>query len=834
MSYSQLILPETPYGIWELSGNSPIDLTGRNNATYTGCVFGKKPIIYGLEASTVLDEDSSITISNIYKLFLTGSETKAASLEFFFNIPDSDEEEILLVTIGSFARCYIKSDRIYLEANGSVCNILAETWDKTNYVAIIYKQGSLTLCLNDTFKKSITFSEDFILPDSEAPDIIFGPAGNDMIVYLNEICIYSYSLSDSQISDRVEKSNFSGNSDRVATAISAEIINPKYQQDMEVFSDKLSTKQNFEKGTYNNIVIENDYLTLESISPVSVSSMNSSIDFNLNMNGISFGGESYIKLDNISSKFTGIDNVIFMSLLLDGLYTKQTILELGPGVDYSSLSLVKTDDNKFALIKKSTIGNEEIIIESSSLGSDFTSYFNVALIFNLNTIELLVNDISQGIESISQLLSPFTMYLGNSFSGLSPLTSKIKNFTIDKYIAGISTSISEILYQNSYIDEYSQSIETLSNPKIFPYGDIGLYTLSFQNTLNVSQKGIWSIQYPKIIDSVGGTITYNYGSKNSTVIVNNKEINTSSFIPNYNYANPETIKIDAILKTRDSFNELPVLDNIFVIAYQTTDIVSYGGKYTLTSLPDEDNNPYNNIQPYLLTDIPSNPLDRPKNMGCKFIRNLDYLNDINDDPAEAFLTGSDQLVTSGGRIVINSETLNQIKTFEFLFKLESLPIGSQEFTLFSVDATGGAQLSISTTGLVKTGTYDLYVDGVLTNTISNIDINEFYYIAVVFPTQVSNDIYLGINKNSQNMFNGSMSNIIINGSTPASMSSYVNYRYEAMKGRNTITLSDTDPISISDDSGTSKTYIVSSDGATFAMNELPKIRIVQDDWETNS
>lgn len=834
MSYSQLILPETPYGIWELSGNSPTDLTGRNNATYTGCIFGKKPIIYGLEASTVLDEDSSITISNIYKLFLTGSETKAASLEFFFNIPDSDDEELLLVSIGSFARCYIKSDRIYLEANGSTCNILTETWDRTNYVAMVYKKGSFTLCLNDTAKKSITFPEDFTFPDSEAPDIVFGPVGNDMITYLNQICIYSYALSNSQISKRVEISKFSGNSDRVATAISAEIINPQYQPDMEVFSDKLSTKENFEKGIFNNIVIENDYLTLESIPPVSVSSMNSSIDFNLNMDGISFGGESYIRLDDVFSKFIGIDNVIFMSLLLDGLSTKQTILEFGPGLDYSSLSLVKTDDNKFAIIKKSTVGAEEVIIESTSLGSDFTSYFNVALIFNLNTIELLVNDISQGIEQISQLISPFTMYLGNSFSGLSPLTSKIKNFTIDKYTTGVSISTSEILYQDSYVDEYSQENETLSNPKIFPYGDIGLYTLSFQNTLSVSQKGTWSIQYPKIINSIGGTITYNYGSKNSVVIVNNKEINTSSFIPNYNYASPETIKIDAILKTGDSFNELPILDNIFIIAYETTDIVSYGGKYTLTSLPDEDNDPYNNIQPYLLTDIPSNPLDRSKNMGCKFIRNLDYFNDIDDDPTGALATGADQLVTSGGRVVINSETLNQIKTFEFLFKLESLPVDDQEFTLFSVNATGGAQLSITTAGLVKTGTYDLYIDGVLTNTISNIDINEFYYVAVAFPTEVSNDLYFGINKNSQNIFNGSLSNIVINDSSPSSMSSYVNYRYEAMKGRNTITLSDSDPISISDDSGTSKTYIVSSDGSTFAMNELPKIRIVQDDWETNS
>lgn len=833
MSYSQLILPETPYGIWELSGNSPTDLTGRNNATYTGCIFGKKPIIYSLDASTVLDENSSITISNIYKLFLTGSEDKEASLEFFFNIPDSDEEEIDIVSIGTFARCYVKSDRIYLEANGNNCNILTETWDRTNYVAIVYKKGSLSLKLNNSPRRSISLPDSFLFPDTVAPSIVFGPPGNDIIVYLNQIGIYSYALSDEQISSRISYSRFSGNADRVATSIAAEIINPQYRQDMEIFSDKLSTKENFERGTFDNVVIEDDYLTLQKIPEVVVSSMNSEITYFIGVNGISFAGESYISLDDISSKFLGINNVLLMSVLLDGSSTRQTILEYGPGIDYLSISLIKTNNNKFALIKKSLLGEESTLIESSDLGSDYSLYFNVAVIFTIDTIELLVNDISQGIEQISQIVSPFTFYIGNSFSGLYPLTSTLKNFTIDNYSPDIVNVLSEIPYQDSYIDEYSEISSNTIDPKIFLYGSIGLFTLSFQNTLNVSQKGTWSIQYPKIFNSVGGVVTYNYASKNSVLVVNDKEINASAFIPNYNYENPKSITIDAILKTTNSTSEIPILDNIFIVAYETLNVVSNGGKYSLSPLPDEDNNPYNNIQPYLLSDIVSNPLDRSKNMGCKFIRRISYLGDVSDNPETEVPLDADDQITSGGRIIINSENISdQIKTFEFLFKLESMPIATQEFTLFSVNNATGPSLSITSSGLLKSGTYDMYIDGVLTNSIANIDMNEFYYIAVSFPTSVADDIYLGINKNLQNMMNGSISNIVINNVVPTNMSSYVNYRYEALKGRNKITLVDIDPISISDDSGTSKTYITSSDGSIFAMNELPRIRIVQNDWES--
>lgn len=834
MSYSQLILPETPYGLWELSGNSPVDLTGRNNASYVGCVFGKKPIIYGLDGATVIDENSSITISNIYKLFLTGSEQKEASLEFFFNIPDSDEEEIQLVEVGAFARCYVKSDRIYLEANNTVCSILTDTWDKTNYVAIVYKRGSISISLNNLGKKSVALPESFLFPDQNPPSIKFGPSGNDIIVYLNAIAIYSYALSEIQISNRIDFSQFDGNAERVATSINGEIINPKYQPDMEILSDKLSTKSMFESGTYTNIIIESDYLTLEKIPPVTVSSRNSEINYDLDIDGISFDGESYIELQNISSKFIGINNVITLSVLLDGLSTRQTIFEYGPGIDYLSISLIKTDQNTLAIAKNNLLGDEEIIIESADLGNDYDSYFNIAVIFNIDQIELLVNDVSEGTSQLSQPTSPLSFYVGNSFNGLYPLTSKVKNFTIDNFINEITNVISEILYQDTYVDEYSEINQISSEEKIFLYGGVGLYTLSFQNTLNVSQKGVWEIQYPKVSGSLGTIITYNYASKNSIISVNDQEILKSQFVPEINYQNPESIKIQATLKTNNSESELPILNNIFLVAYDTMDISSSGGKYVLTSISDADNNPFNNVQPYLLSDIESNPLDRSQNMGVKFIREISYFPDINDNPDGAEQLDVDQLITSGGRIVINSELEeDEIKILEFLIKFESIPSSSQEYTIFSVNRLSSESLSMNSSGLIKNGTYDLYIDGqLISSTMPSIDINEFYYVAAVFTNEVADDIYVGINSQLQNLLDGSISNIVINNIAPSNISSYINYRYEAMLGRNKIEITDTDTINIVDDYGSSKTYVTSSDGSTFSMNELPKIRIIQNAWES--
>lgn len=818
-------MSEMPYGYWDLYDfqlidsytdnyediyggelNSFTDSTGRNPIIVSSAIASLKPIIYGVPGSIALDNDATITINNQYKLFLSGSENKEFSLEFFFNINDSLESEINLLSIGTFLKCYVKSDRIYIKVGNQVASVLSETWDQTNYVCIFYKRGAVSIRLNNKEIKSIVLSDEYRFPDSTAPTIVFGPAAsNNIPIYINSIALYSYVLSEIQMNNRILWSKYNGNADRIATAYNAEVINPKHLTELESYSTFISTKENLEAGELNNVLIDNNSLTLAKLSPVSVVSKQSSAPYSLTINGISFSGQSFIQLSDATSVLNPQESVIRGSLLLDGLASDQTVFEIGPGVDFLTLSLVKTSDNTIALVKTDLLGTKNTIIESGDLGSVYTDYLNFAVTLFFGEIKLILNDILIDTENISMLSSNFDWYLGNSFSGDSPLTSRIKDFTVDNY--------------DNSSDE-------------FIYSEIGLYTLRFLNGLSVSQRGEWSFIYPRIENSISTQISYNYGSKNSYLFVGGEQVFDTEHIPNYNYANPSNIEITSVLKTEDSSNDLPVFDDLSIISYDSLDIPSSGGRYSLKTL-DNDGSEYAVTQGYLLNDRELSPLDRPKNLGIKLTRLRGYIPDIEDDPDGALPLDSDINVSTGSRIVKSSdESSDNIEIIEMVISATDLPSASQTYTIVDATDSSSRKLTLTGAGLVKTGSFNLYVDGQLVTSFANIIKNEFYYVVVELNTPATTDIYLGINKSRQDLFNGTIGNIVIHNEKPIVVQDYIDYRFNAMVGRNTISVSDSDSIEINDSFSGSRSYLTTEDGRLFSMNELPKVKIVQDRWES--
>lgn len=805
MSYSQLVLSQRPSGYWDCSSivsGEIEDLTSYNNhAAISGVEVNKKPIIYGPESSVRLVEDSTITISNTYKVFLKGSEDKSCTLELFFNIKDSSTTKHEIVRIGSFASCYVISDKIFLECNGKKSSIQVSDWDNTQYVAIQYSSRSILLYFNDSDPVSISLPPDFSFPDQTSPDIIIGPSATlDLAMYVNSIALYTYPLIKDEIEQRLSWAGYGSKAERLAISNSAEIINPIYSDGMISHNYNLMQNQLVLQGVSDNVIYDKDALTLRSLSPVSVYSGVSDLNYTITEDGLSLASQSYIKLNNIAHCFNGYSNTISQQILLDGLSTKQSVFSVGPFSDKSNLVLYKSDSNTFVLSKISWDDSEELIAESPDLGSDYSLYFNVGVSINNGNAVLIVDEYESSPVKLAVLSSGYEFYLGNSFDLDAPLTSKIKNFSINKYTE-------EVIFTET-----------------------GQYTLKFDKSFNVSQKGTWEYQLNVPENCLSSLVKYNYANKNARVFVNGDEVTEPSFIPGASYDSQETILVSVELISSDSLTDIPRLNNLNIKLFGSANLSSGNGVYNISPLSADLTETYIKTNPYIIRGQATSPLSKPSNLGIKFISRPNYIPDYLDDNVEeeiSIWSIDPQSETSGAVLYGNKD----IKIIEFIFQLDRYPGENEEFTILNV---GGSSIKISynKSGLVLTSGYSLYLDGVLCTGGEEIIADEVYYMAVVFTSAQSSDIKLGINNEQTSGISGSIGHLAIHETEPASLSDYIQSRNQAIFGRYYLSKLDTDSINISDVPDLTQEYIRTEDGKYFEMIELPRVKIVQNLWET--
>lgn len=156
-----------------------LDRVSTNNANIIESSHQEsKPIIFGTGGAMKLSEESFAAISNDYRVFISGSESKPATLEFWFTIEQPPSYRHTLVKIGNFLTCYIERDRIYIESNQKSASIQVADWDMQHYVAITYVNKKIDLHLDNRDPVSILLDESFSFSDisilSIPPTIIFG------------------------------------------------------------------------------------------------------------------------------------------------------------------------------------------------------------------------------------------------------------------------------------------------------------------------------------------------------------------------------------------------------------------------------------------------------------------------------------------------------------------------------------------------------------------------------------------------------------------------------------------------------------------------------------
>lgn len=806
MSYSHLILSERPYGYWECSSlvsGDIEDLTGfDNHASINNVETGKKPIIYGPSSSVKLSSDSYITINNSYKIFFSGSEYKSATVELFFNVKDSSTTPHNIFSIGSFLKCYLISDRIFIESGNKKASVRVDDWNSSQYLCVSYNEKSISLILNNLSPTSIYLGEDFVFQDSSPPDIVFGPsAGPELPLYINSIAIYTYEIQFNQVLRRLSWAGYNGKSELLAISKGSEVINPIQLTSMENFSINLCSQDILNKGSIDNLFIDGDRLSMQPIPPAVVSSTEDVLSYTINDSGISFGNNTFIELNNILDKFDTNSSVIRLQYKIDGLATEQSAFYLGPLVDGSYIRMYKTSDNKIAISSTSQFDTSSNIIESTDLGTDYSEYFNLSLTFNNGYIKLFVNEYESLAYSIPDISDGYKIILGNGQDKNSPSTSIIKNFCIDSY--------------------------NLNDP--ISYEENGRYMLRFNNSLSVSQRGSWKYSLPILDNSILSSCEFNFGSKNVSVLLNGVRMLAPGIIPEMIYTTSSEILIEVLLETDNSSIDLPFLSYLIIKTYDDCYIPSNNGNYIISPLKSLGSESYVKVNSYEIKNNYVSPLCRPENVGIKFKNSISITEDIDDDLDSETWTYQNILNTSGASLYSNNTNLNQIRVLEFIIKIDDQPVELQEYCIFDIPDLS-ISLKYNGTDLITTTGYSLYIDSNLYSSPTILESNEIYYMTVVFDASISSDINLGIDSLG-NGINASITGIAINESTIDNLENYISRRYNSILGRAYLSHKDSNSINIIDHSSNSQIYQRSEDDKYFAMKELPKVKIVQNKWE---
>jgi hypothetical protein len=426
-------------------------------------------------------------------------------------------------------------------------------------------------------------------------------------------------------------------------------------------------------------------------------------------------------------------------------------------------------------------GTEENILQSSAI-TNFSLYHNVAVNFNNQLVSLKVNsqELSYQYPFPAMSSTPF-FTLGNSSSGDTPLVGKIKNFTIDQAI------------------EFSQ----------INFTDVGKYTLKLLGNLKVSQRGQWYYSFTPTENILSSCITYNTASKNSTVYVNNVQINSNTIIPDLDYENNDPINIKINLFTDDSENDLAVFNNLYLVLYQDVEIASENALYTISTIPTSSSGI--KVEPYIINTESSSILSKPDNLGIKFINQK----------------------TSGGMVYPYDDSgLTTIRFIDFIVKLDSIPT-TETFTIIDTLSSINKKLTYTSGGLQKTGTFTLYVDGVVANSNTQLNDKDFYHIALDFGTTEPDTIFIGSDRSGLNGMSGSVGELTINENVPSSVTNYLDLKNQALIGRVKIVCEEDDEISLLDNQ--SPVQSISIDGGRyFEMTTLPKIKAIENRWQNIS
>jgi hypothetical protein len=216
MSYTNLILQDSPISVWNLSESSGADAYNDNflsNSLYNGKYLPldtqsrieriKVPLVYGGGQCIKLVGNGipSITIPSMEKMSSVGSNYPS-TLEFWIRIEKStDSERALVVKENSKTGLYVKDQYLIFKV-GDVdtvnCYAEVDTWDKPLHIAMSYSASSIKLFVNGVEYANNDGAAKYLTKDYDQEEEIFNFYGSSSIgTYVDSIAMYNYSFDAS-------------------------------------------------------------------------------------------------------------------------------------------------------------------------------------------------------------------------------------------------------------------------------------------------------------------------------------------------------------------------------------------------------------------------------------------------------------------------------------------------------------------------------------------------------------------------------------------------------------------------------------------------------------
>lgn len=426
MSYSELIVSDSPIGYWELNSFNPTNVNIMSASTSTwasqtsASTTGIKSIIAGVNGGTSLNSASSIVIVPNYTYALkNNNQNIPLTMELWFTTINSSSQQYSLISPYSTSSlvyaftCYIKNDKLWLESNGQYDYIAIPNFDDHQYLNISILNGTITANLNNIYRLSVKNSN---LSKYDFEQFRIGPGNSDGPLFVNSFAIYKYILTSQQISKRLYYANYING------------VNELYSRDgFSYFTGNQATRSlspynlispDFLQFSFNkNISTDNNKIYLRKVPnfQVTTTSTTASSLYSLSASGIklnsSTDGSSYIDLSQYMYNFTNDYSSIRMQIDVSSTDAGNLINFYGFD-DYKSLAaeIIQSGGSKLQL----TLTDKNDYVAQSVISPLITSgSHNILINFTTASVGILIDNVavsgSISMASINGKLNSMTL-----------------------------------------------------------------------------------------------------------------------------------------------------------------------------------------------------------------------------------------------------------------------------------------------------------------------------------------------------------------------------------------------------------------------------------------
>jgi hypothetical protein len=639
MSYIKRVLADRPLGFWNL--DTTTDLAGNNNLTFNGdhdftdilplntsTYKNSNNTGYTVVNGAKITSSSSISIpgQQKYHAFTSGAEKLTFGMEFWFSLPpDSTYFGFqTLLTIENVGQIFRSGDLIifYIAGAGFVKKQI-KSLKSQNHIFAYYSNRTMGIFVNGVQGESLTLPQNFVFTHTYN-QVSFTIPGNyiegDYIIY-NSLAFYDKVLNEKELKSHIMWGLNDSKPQSYVKKISASGFDIQNTKDRTWFQQSFDTEKNWNSGVLNNVIVDNNGLTLKKTSAISDHTFNGLLDF--------------ISLNNFSLEFS-----------MGNYHANAEIIKINVN-NSSEYIVIRTTDTDLLYFEYTQNEITSQIIDPIDISG--LSFFHVMLSTKNSYVSLAIQDVPSFLE----------VYTSNSYPIFNPTQSSLifNNNYINSGINIFNTNVDLSEYYK--VEQIGGNYVSTGRSK---YNDNFILYLDVSGQI-VQTTGIWTYTIPSSLyyKIVGGKISWNSATPDQQVdfthnLYNNVSVqidkgngweivNNSFPILNYDFYLYDTnfagekpdqapgfyfendIKIRVVILSTDASSAYqPRIDNLEISIYKDLSIQDDTSNYVLEpySIIDENwhNQPPPGVQqissrPYAIKSNNYNVLSRSNNFGIK-------------------------------------------------------------------------------------------------------------------------------------------------------------------------------------------------------------------------